>query len=76
MDEIDTIHDLVWAVSQVKTMGYEIDFDILPNTEQARTDGGFFLLVEVRMLSWVEGISNLVNGQWWFDDDGEVIQVL
>lgn len=71
-----TLQDLVEAVCDAKTGGYEVDFDIRPNQDKARAGDGFFLLVDVRMLGWVEGLTNILNGEWWFDADGQVMQVL
>lgn len=76
LDDINTLSDLVRSTSDARTMGYEVDFEIKPNLEKARSGDGFFLLIEVRTLGWVEGVSNVLNGEWWFDADNQVMQVL
>lgn len=72
--EIETVHELVQEVSNQRTGGYEVDFDIKPNQERARAGDGFFLIIDVQSTEPDPEVS--VNGEWWFWNDGKVMQVL
>ena len=72
-DEINTVWDLVQEVQNSKTGGYEVDFDIKPNMEKSRVPGGGFWTV-ITVESTEPG--SQINGEWWFDADGKVMQVL
>lgn len=74
MDEIETLLELVQAVRDSRTGGYEVDFDIKTNMERSRTGEGFFLVVDVK--SSEPNPETPLNGEWWFCDDGQVMQVL
>lgn len=78
-EEISTVAELVRAVSNSRTGGYEVDFDILPNRAKAvasgTREGGdrtFFLLIDVRD----SDPDSEINGEWWFWADDTVMQVL
>ncbi len=73
-DQIETVADLVRWVSDAKTGGYIADFEIQPNQERARVDGGFFLIIDVRHTE--PGDEYNIDGEWWFDADSKVVQVL
>ena len=73
MNEINTLDELVREVCEERTGGYDVEFDILPRRESFRADwAGFWLVVEVTS----SRPTSLVNGQWWFDEDNDVTQVL
>lgn len=72
-DEINTLADLVRAVSDTKTGGYEVDFDIKPNLNKARAGDGFFLVIEVE---FYETDRVFCSGEYWFWSDNTVMQVL
>lgn len=74
MAEINTLADLVRAVSNSKTGGYEVDFDIKPNLERARSGDGFFLVIEVNSTEPFPPFEG-INGEYWFWDDNTVMQV-
>lgn len=72
--EIDTLAELVREVSNHRTGGYDVEFDIQPNLEKARTDDGFFLIIKVTSTDPNPDIT--INGEWWFWDDNTVMQAL
>jgi hypothetical protein len=79
-EEINTLADLVRAVSDIKTAGYEVDFEIQPRSERYRVRKDvdeFWLVVKVESTD-PGGWSNRanVNGEWWFWADNTVLQVL
>jgi len=71
--EVNTLAELVRAVSDLKTGGYEVKFDIKPNMERSRAGDGFFLVIDVET---TEPDVTGINGEWWFWDDHSVMQVL
>lgn len=71
--DIQVVEDLVRAASDLRTMGYDVDFDIQPNLERARVLDGFFLVILTNTNH--PDIVGFV-GEWWFDADGYVTQVL
>jgi hypothetical protein len=72
--EVDTLLELVQAVQDAVTGGYElIEFKIEPRRERFRQGNGFFTVVTVN--DEYSGYTGL-NGEWWFDADGRVMQVL
>lgn len=79
---INTLSDLVRTVSDMRTGGYDVEFDIKPNQEKARSGDGFFLIVEVSysepgvMVVSPPRVYPSVDGEWWFDADNNVMQVL
>lgn len=73
---IETLLELVEVVREHKTGGYDVEFDIEPNTDKARAGDSFFLVINVQStMPWNE-IDDSINGQWWFWADGRVMQVL
>lgn len=70
--EIANVIQLCDAVRNSHTGGYNVDFEIQPNREQFRAGDGFWLVIEVRDSE----PDSEINGQWWFDATGEVMQVL
>lgn len=76
MDKIDAdiehLGELVREVRNDRTGGYEVEFEILPQQEEHRSDDGFFLVI--RVASTDPG--SVANGEWWFDDEDYVMQVL
>lgn len=68
---IDTIQELMEAVQDTRTGGYYADIDVKPNMERSRAGDGFFLVIEVR-----GNEHSFPNGEYWFDADGRVMQVL
>ena len=72
--EIETLWELVREVQDQKTGGYEVDFDIKPNLEKARAGDGFFTIIDVQ--STEPDPRAELNGEWWFDADGKLMQVL
>ena len=71
--DINNLSDLVRAARDIKTGGYEVTFEIKPNLDRARSGDGFFLIIET---SSDEPNVTGFNGEWWFDDDDLVMQVL
>jgi hypothetical protein len=71
-DEINTLSELVREVSNSRTGGYEVDFEIQPNSERSRAGEEFFLVIKVET---TEPGSPLA-GEWWFFADNTVMQVL
>lgn len=67
-----TVEQLVREVSNQRTGGYDVEFDIKPNLEKARAGELFFLLIEIRNSE----PGTMLDGEWWFDADGIEIQVL
>lgn len=74
MDDINNLLELVNAVRDGLTGGYEVDFTIHPQREAHRDGDGFFTVIDVQSTEPDPVYS--VNGQWWFDADGHVMQVL
>jgi hypothetical protein len=66
--DINTLAELVTAVSDTKTAGYVGDFFIEPRRERY----GSFTVVDV----FTNEPNSSLNGQWWFDGDFNVMQVL
>ena len=69
--EINTVADLVRAVMDQKTGGYDVDFNILPNRYRAGPDA-FWLVIEVDS----NHPDTNIGGQYWFWADNTVMQVL
>lgn len=72
MSDIEYLGELVREVRNDRTGGYDVEFEILPQQEEHRSGDGFFLVI--RVSSTEPG--SIVNGEWWFDDDDFVMQVL
>jgi len=70
-EEINTVGDLVREVMDEKTGGYDVDFNILPNTYRAGPES-FWLVIEVDS----NNPECTFAGQYWFWDDNTVMQVL
>ena len=70
--EIETALELLEAIRDVKTGGYEVDINVKPIMKRFRAgDGTFFLVVDVRS-TW----PGFLDGEYWFESDGTVMQVL
>ena len=72
-EDIDTLTELASCVQDVKTAGYDVEFDIHPREDKGRAGDGFFLIVAVTT-NYPEGSG--IEGEWWFDADYIVMQVL
>ena len=75
--EVNTVFELVQEVQNSKTGGYEVDFNILPNTyvasgTKAAGDRTFWTVIEVTF----HEPDLFLSGQYWFWADGTVMQVL
>lgn len=70
--DIDTVVDLMQQVRDDLTGGYDAEVSVLPQREAHRAGDGFFLVMDVRS----NDPGSRVTGEWWFDDDGRVVQVL
>lgn len=70
-DQITTLNELVFQVSQVRTAGYDVEFDILPNREATRIGSTdlFFLVINVISNQPVNPAlpEPSIDGQWWFN---------
>jgi hypothetical protein len=73
--EIKTLGQLMRAAQDMKTGGYIVDLEIMPNMERSRHPGndGFFLVIQAE--STEPDITGF-NGEWWFWADDTVMQVL
>lgn len=72
-DEINTLDELIRAISDVKTAGYFVDIDIRPREEKYRAGTDAFWLVVVVSTNYP---NSTLEGDWWFDADSRVVQVL
>lgn len=73
MDDIDSLDELIFAVRDEITGGYDVDFNIQPRTEANRASADeFFLVIDVTSTD----PRSQVNGQWWFFENNSVMQVL
>lgn len=66
--KVDTLSQLVRAVSHSKTRGYDVTFNIQPD----RKGYGGFLVIRVSD----NDPDTRLNGEWWFDSENGVMQVL
>lgn len=73
MPTIDTLLQLVEEVRDLRTGGYDVEFDVLPNREAHRVGDGFFTVIKV---STNYPVGSTIEGNWWFDAEGLVVQVL
>lgn len=73
-DEINTLPQLVRAVSQQRTAGYDVDFEIMPNQERSRAGDGFFLVIKVT--DNFPDLDGSLGGEYWFWDDDTIMQVM
>ncbi len=68
--EIETILDLNMAVQDCITGGYDVEYNV-----KGRSKDGF-LIIDVSTNEPMEAYIPGLTGQFWFYDDGMVMQVL
>lgn len=68
---INTINELVQAVADTEARGHDVEFSIRARSE--RQDN--FLVIDVFSHEPAEPFTG-ISGQYWFFDDGTVMQVL
>lgn len=72
MYEINDLGDLMRAIQDSLTGGYIVDTEIKPNMEKSRYGDGFFLVIDVS----ASEPDSYLSGEYWFDADDNVMQVL
>lgn len=70
--EIDNEHDLIEALRDQSVMGYDFEVKF---TDVRDTKGVIWPVIEVSNVSYPGGVPGL-EGQFWFWEDGKVMQVL
>lgn len=76
MKEINTLSELIRAVSQARFGGYYVDMDI----KQEHSEGGWLIIHVYTGQSDMPVIRDYVGadlfGEFWFDDNDAIMQVL